>query len=197
MKQLALTLAVCAGFAATGASLAQVSVGQPAPAFTATDASGKAVSLANYKGKYVVLEWINPECPFTQKHYATGNMAATQKHAAAKGAAWLSINTSAKGDGAKEVATYVKAKNAAPSAVLQDAGTIGKAYGAKTTPHMYIIDPAGKLVYSGAIDSKPSANPEDIPKSINYVMQALNEATSGKPISNPSTKPYGCSVKYG
>ncbi len=197
MKKLSFTLALIAGLTAAGVASAQVAVGQPVPSFTATDSTGKRVSLADYKGKYVVLEWINLDCPFTKKHYATGNMAATQKIAAAKGAAWLSINTSAKGDGAKDVAEWVKEKNATPTAVLQDSGKIGKAYGAKTTPHMYIIDPAGKLAYVGAIDSMATSSADDIPKSVNYVTQALNEATAGKPISMAATKPYGCSVKYG
>jgi peroxiredoxin len=192
MKKLmvaALTAAVC------GAAMAQVVVGQPAPAFTATDASGKAVNLADYKGKYVVLEWTNPECPFVQKHYDSGNMPATQKQAAAKGVTWLSIQTGA-ADKA-ELQAWQKAKTAVPTATLLDADAkVARAYRAKTTPHMYIVDPQGKLVYAGAIDSKPTANPADVKTATNYVNQALGEALAGKPVSQPSTTAYGCSVKY-
>jgi hypothetical protein len=196
MKKTMMAVALVAGLSGAGTSMAQAVVGSAAPAFSATDASGKTVSLADYKGKYVVLEWINPECPYSKKHYATGNMPNTQKHAAAKGIAWLSINTSGdKGDIA-EVASFVKEKHAAPTALLHDDGKIGRAYGAKTTPHMYLVDPAGKLVYAGAIDSKPSAKPADIPTSVNYVVQAIDEVTAGKPVSRPVTQPYGCSVKY-
>lgn len=196
MKKTMFMLAFAAGLSGTGVCLAQATVGSAAPAFSAADASGKKVSLADYKGKYVVLEWINPECPYTKKHYATGNMPNTQKLAADKGAVWLAINTSGDAAGVSEVASFVKEKQGMPTAVLHDNGTIGRAYGAKTTPHMYLIDPAGKLVYAGAIDSVPSSKPADIPKSVNYVVQALNEVTSGKPVSRPVTQPYGCSVKY-
>lgn len=201
MKKVTMAIALMAGMAAAQVVFAQALVGQSAPAFSATDANGKAVSLADYKGKYVVLEWVNKDCPFSKKHYDSGNIAATQKHAAAKGAAWLAVSTSAAGPkdmaGAASLAAWMKEKNAAPNAIVLDAGPIGRAYGAKTTPHMYLIDPAGKLVYAGAIDSKASSNPADIPGSVNYVTLALDEAAAGKALSKPVTQPYGCSVKYG
>ena len=198
------TLAALATMAASlglmGNALALAQVGQPAPQFLAVDTAGKAVSLADFKGKYVVLEWTNPECPFVQKHYTSGNMQATQKHAFAKGVVWLSVSTSADGERdtklATELANWVKTQKATPTALLMDGGKLGQAYGAKTTPHMYLIDPSGKLVYAGAIDSKPSANAGDIAASTNYVTQAINETAAGKPVSKPITGAYGCSVKY-
>jgi hypothetical protein len=149
----------------------------------------------------VVLEWTNPGCPFVQKHYNSGNMPATQKDAVAKGAVWLSVSSTAKDasdyKAPADLGTWQKSVNAVPTATLMDTdGKLGKAYGARTTPHMYVIDPQGKLIYAGAIDSKPTANPADIKVATNYVGQALNEALAGKPVSQPSTTPYGCSVKY-
>lgn len=188
--------------AVSGAAFAQATVGQTAPAFAVQDTSGKRVSLDDFKGKYVVLEWVNPDCPFVQKHYNSGNMPATQKHALDKNVVWLSVNTTS-GDGnspqAKaELSAWAKSKGAMPHAILVDSdGKIGRAYGARTTPHMYLIAPDGKLVYTGAIDSKPSANPADIKTANNYVNQAIDEATAGKPVSRPTTTAYGCSEKYG
>lgn len=201
MKHLTMAMVfAAAGLAGTGAAQAQAVVGQAAPAFSATDTAGKPVSLADYKGKYVVLEWVNPECPFVQKHYNGGNMPATQKHAASKGLVWLSLSTNGNGGTDKaavaELASWAKGKQAAPTAIVMDSGKIARAYGAKTTPHMYLIDPAGKLVYAGAIDSKPSANPADIQGATNYVTQAIDEVTAGKAVSKPVTQPYGCSIKY-
>jgi peroxiredoxin len=199
MKPVVSILAAIA-FAAPALASAQAVVGQAAPAFTVTDASGKKVSLADYKGKYVVLEWVNPSCPYVKKHYDSGNMQATQKFAAGKGVTWLSVSTTGSDAAAKsgpELTSWAAGKNAAPSAILLDAGAkIGKAYGAKTTPHMYIIDPAGKLVYAGAIDSKPSAKKDDIQGATNYVVQGLSEVLAGKAITTPVSQPYGCSVKY-
>ncbi len=188
-----LSLAASALFAAT--------VGQPAPAFTATDASGKTVSLSDFKGKHVVLEWVNPGCPFVVKHYSSGNMQGTQKDATAKGVVWLAVNSTAAdaGDYKKpaEMAQWMQGQKAAATATLMDAdGKVGKAYGARTTPHMYIVDPQGKLVYAGGIDDKPSTNTADIAKATNHVKVALNETLAGKAVSQASTKPYGCSVKY-
>ena len=199
-KILAATLATLALAAGAGAS-AQAVVNQPAPAFSVQDASGKAVSLADFKGKHVVLEWVNPGCPFVQKHYNSGNMPATQKDATAKGVVWLAVSSTAKDasdyQSPAELNAWLKGKNAAPSATLMDTdGKVGRAYGARTTPHMYIVDPQGKLVYAGAIDSKPSANPADIKTATNYVSQALAESLSGKPVSVATTRAYGCSVKY-
>ncbi len=195
------TLVFGATLLAGGGAFAQAAVGQAAPAFTATDTAGKIVSLADFKGKYVVLEWTNPGCPFVQKHYDSGNMPATQKDAVAKGAVWLSVNTTAKdaGDYMAPAALqgWVKSKNGVPTATLMDADAkVGRAYGARTTPHMYIVDPQGKLIYAGAIDSKPTANPADIKTATNYVSQALGEAMAGKPVSQATTRAYGCSVKY-
>ncbi len=192
---------LAAGLLVNGSALAEAVVGQPAPAFKGVDATGKAVSLDQYKGKYVVLEWVNPDCPFVKKHYDSGNMPGIQKYAADKGVVWLAVSTSADGDRSGKAAAindWVKAKKAMPAATIMDTGgAIGRAYGARTTPHMYLIDPAGKLVYAGAIDSKPTANPGDIQGATNYMVKAIDESLAGKPLSQAVTKPYGCSVKYG
>jgi peroxiredoxin len=190
--------ALCGLSLVTAGALAQTaSVGAAAPAFAAKDLAGKPVSLADFKGKYVVLEWTNPDCPYVRKHYNSGNMPATQKQAMAKGAVWLSVST---GDthSAAELQSWQKARSASPTATLADAdGKIARAYGARTTPHMYIVDPQGTLIYAGAIDSKPTANPADVKTATNYVNQALAESLAGKPVSQPVTQAYGCSVKYG
>jgi peroxiredoxin len=187
------------GIAISSFAAAQASVGQMAPSFEVADASGKTVSLAQYKGKYVVLEWFSPDCPFVGKHYSSGNMQSTQKYAVDKGVVWLAVNTSHE-TSTKEtagLAEWMASKKGAPSATLIDSGgKMGRAYGARTTPHMYLIDPAGKLAYAGAIDSKPTANPADIKTATNYVIQAIDESLAGKPVSQPVTRPYGCSVKY-
>jgi peroxiredoxin len=177
------------------------SVGQPAPAFAAKDASGKTVNLSDFRGKYVVLEWTNPGCPYVRKHYNSGNMGATQADAKGKGVVWLSINSTAKDhheymEPAKVVA-WQKERQSEPTAMLVDEdGAVGRAFGARTTPHMYIVDPQGRLVYAGGIDSIASSNPADIAKAVNYVRTGLAEALAGKPITNAVTRPYGCSVKY-
>jgi peroxiredoxin len=176
-------------------------VGQKAPDFVAVDTRGKQHQLSDFAGKYVVLEWTNPGCPFVRKHYGSGNMPATQKAATAKGVVWLAINSTerAASDYLQPAAldSWMKTQSAAPTAVLMDEdGTIGQAYGARTTPHIFIIDPKGTLVYAGGIDSIPSARPDDIKTATNYVNQALGEAFGGKPISAASTRPYGCSIKY-
>lgn len=186
--------------ACAGVSAAAV-VGQPAPAFTAVDASGRTVSLADFKGKHVVLEWVNPGCPYVMKHYGAGNMQATQKFAVDKGVVWLSINSTSQDASdylaPAAMATWMGNQKAVPTATLIDSeGKVGRAYGARTTPHMYIVDPAGKLAYAGAIDSKASSNPADIPAATNHIKQALGESLAGKPVSTPITRPYGCSVKY-
>jgi peroxiredoxin len=187
---------------AAGAACAAPAVGQPAPASTGTDTSGKAVSLADYKGKHVVLEWVNPGCPFVVKHYNSANMQGTQKDATSKGVVWLAISSTAPeaGDYRKpaDLASWMQGHKAAATATLMDDdGKVGRAYGARTTPHMYIVDPAGTLVYAGAIDSKPTANTADIAGATNHVKVALGESLAGKPVSTPTTRPYGCSVKYG
>jgi AhpC/TSA family len=196
LKALGFTTIVALAAPAFGAP----QVGQPAPAFRAVDSNGKTRSLAEFKGKPVVLEWTNAECPFVRKHYS-GNMQALQKAATTDGVVWLTVNSGAPGkqghvdgDGAKAI---VAAKGAAPTAYLLDPqGTIGRAYAAKTTPHMYVIDPAGKLVYMGGIDDTPTANPADIKTAKNYVTAALADLKAKRPVAVATSKPYGCSVKY-
>ena len=159
------------------------------------------MKLADFRGKYVVLEWTNPHCPFVRKHYDSGNMAATQQDVVGKGVVWLSINSTEKAsreymEPARLVA-WQQERKVQPTATLMDEdGVAGKAYGARTTPHMYIVDPQGRLAYAGGIDSIPSANPEDVRKAVNYVRQGIAEASAGKPLSVATTRPYGCSIKY-
>ena len=177
------------------------SVGQAAPPFTVTDTSGKQVSLTDFKGKHVVLEWVNPGCPFVVKHYSSSNMQATQKDATAKGVVWLAVNSTATEHrdflAPAAMKQWMQGQKAAANATLMDTdGKVGRAYGARTTPHMYIINPAGTLVYAGGIDDKPTANAADIPGAINHVKVALQETLAGKAVTTASTKPYGCSVKY-
>jgi peroxiredoxin len=185
-----------------GAALGAAVVGQAAPPFSATDTAGRLVSLADFKGKTVVLEWVNPGCPFVQKHYRSANMQATQKAAVAQGAVWLSVNSTAVGDtdykAPGEMGAWMQQQRGVPSSTLMDSdGRVGRAYGARTTPHMFIIDGSGRLVYAGAIDSKPSGKVADIETATNYVAQAVNELAAGKPVSVSATAPYGCSVHYG
>jgi peroxiredoxin len=182
-------------------AMAAPAVGQQAPDFIAVDTSGKQHRLSDFAGKFVVLEWTNPGCPFVRKHYGSGNMPATQKAATAKGVVWLSVNSTerAASDYLQPAAldAWMKAQSAAPTAVLMDEdGVIGRAYAARTTPHLFIIDPKGVLVYAGGIDSIASARADDIKTATNYVNQALGEAFGGKPVSAAATKPYGCSIKY-
>jgi peroxiredoxin len=176
-------------------------IGSAAPDFSLTDAKGKTHALSQYKGKYVVLEWFNPECPFVKKHYGGRNMQNLQKEFTDKGVAWLTIASNAPGtegslspEQAEKVTSAWKTHETA--LLLDPDGKVGRAYGAKNTPNMVIINPEGKIVYEGAIDSKATPNPADIPSSTNYVKAALDESLAGKPVSNPQTKPYGCSVKY-
>jgi peroxiredoxin len=176
-------------------------VGSAAPDFSAPDATGKTHSLSQYKGKYVVLEWFNPECPFVKKHYGSSNMQKLQEEYTGKGVVWLTIDSNAPGtegnlspEQAEKIASAWKTKQTA--LLLDPDGNAGRAYGAKNTPNMVIINPEGKIVYEGAIDSKATPNPSDISSSTNYVKAALDESLAGKPVSNAQTKPYGCSVKY-
>jgi len=176
-------------------------VGEPAPNFTAVDSNGQSHSLAEYHGKFVVLEWHNNGCPYTQKHYNSGNMERLQKEWTQKGVVWLTVISSAPGTQGYVTATeendYMRRMNAAPTAALLDpTGGLGHLYEAKTTPHMFIINPSGVLIYDGAIDDKATPDPADIASSTNYVTQALSEAMAGKPVSTPTSRPYGCSVKY-
>jgi len=177
-------------------------VGQAAPDFSVTDASGGTQSLSAYKGKTVVLEWNNPECPFVRKHYGAGNMQKQQAEAASEGVVWLTVNSGAAGKqghlDASEAKAYVAKVGGKESAYLLDAdGKVGHAYDAKTTPHMYVIDKDGTLRYMGGIDSIASTDVDDIPKATQYVRQALSELASGKTVSVTTSEPYGCSVKYG
>jgi hypothetical protein len=178
-----------------------VAPGSPAPDFQGTDSNGVQHSLSQYKGKYVVLEWANKGCPYDQKHYLSGSMANLQKEWTAKGVVWLSVISSAPGEQGyvtpAEENAYLKTMNAAPTAVLLDpTGVIGRLYSAKTTPHMFVIDPTGKLIYQGAIDNKPTTDQADLKGADNYLNNALNAAMAGKPVAVESTRPYGCSVKY-
>ena len=198
---MAAAVALGASFLMGTAAHAAPAVGQKAPDFVAVDTSGKQHRLSDFAGKFVVLEWTNPGCPFVRKHYGSGNMPATQKAATAKGAVWLAVNSTerAASDYLKPaaLASWMNEQGAAPTATLMDEdGVIGQAYGARTTPHMFIIDPKGVLVYAGGIDSIASSRPDDIKTATNYVSQALGEVYGGKPISAASTKAYGCSVKY-
>jgi len=182
-------------------SSASLRVGEPAPDFEGVDTGGNVQRLADYRGKTVVLEWTNHDCPFVRKHYNAGNMQAQQREAAAQDVVWLSVISSAPGKqghvSPAQADELTRNRNAEPHAVILDTeGRIGRAYHAKTTPHMFIIDPAGKLVYMGGIDSIATANPDDIPGATQYVRTALQEMAAGKPVSTPVTRPYGCSVKY-
>ncbi len=177
-------------------------VGESAPAFEGKGTDGKSYKLEDFKGKYVVLEWHNQGCPFVKKHYEKGNMQKLQAEWTKKGVVWLSVISSAPGKQgfvtAAEEKKYLTENKSSPTAVLMDSdGTIGRAYDAKTTPHMFVIHPSGKLVYAGAIDDKPSSDSDDIPTSRNYVQAALEESLAGKPVTTASTQAYGCGVKYG
>jgi peroxiredoxin len=179
----------------------EAKVGSPAPSFTATGSNGQTVSLDQLRGKYVVLEWHNQGCPFTRKHYTSGNMQALQKEWTAKGVEWFTVISSAPGQQGYVTASqendYLAKMHAAPTAALLDpAGNLGRLYGAKTTPDMYVIDPQGKLIYSGAIDNRPTPDEEGIKGADNYVTDALTAALAGKSVATPYTRPYGCSVKY-
>ena len=182
-------------------AFAAVEPGETAPDFTLKDSKGNSQKLSSFSGKFVVLEWMNPECPFVKKHYSTGNMQSLQKEYTAKGIVWLSIISSAPGKQGyctgPQAEANTKDQKAFPTAVLLDpSGEVGQLYGAKTTPHMFVINPEGKLIYMGAIDNIRSANSSDCAKADNYVRQTLNATLAGKPVPNPETKSYGCSVKY-
>ncbi|HKQ18103.1 MAG TPA: thioredoxin family protein [Candidatus Eisenbacteria bacterium] len=187
--------------APTARANAAAIVGKPAPAFDAVDVDGKLVQLDAFKGKYVVLEWVNFGCPFVGKHYGSGNMQELQKKFSERGVVWLSICSSAPGkqghvtgDEAKEL---IAEKEAAPTRFLLDPkGIVGKLYGAKTTPHMFVINPKGILVYNGAIDDRPSTKRADIKDAKNYLTAALESSLAGNKVEIAATQPYGCSVKY-
>lgn len=191
-------LALCS---LSGAALASPEVGAPAPAFTGVDSTGKTWSLDDLAGQPVILEWTNHDCPYVKKHYDAGNMQALQREAADDGYVWLSVISSAPGKqghvNADKADALTAERDAAPTAVILDSdGSIGRAYGARTTPHMYLIDQAGALVYMGGIDDRATTDPADIPGAANYVRLAMAELGAGEPISQSVTRPYGCSVKY-
>jgi len=176
-------------------------VNSAAPTFTLTDAKGAKVSLEDFRGKYVVLEWWNYQCPIVVKHYSSQNMQNLQRKLTGEGVVWLTICSSAPGkqgnvDGAKALEVMAGQKGAPTSILLDPTGEVGKKYDAKTTPHMFLVSPKGELLYDGAIDSIPSSNAADIPKAENYVLKAFEEAKGGKAVSTPKPRPYGCNVKY-
>ncbi|HTV05447.1 MAG TPA: thioredoxin family protein [Acidobacteriaceae bacterium] len=196
IRRITLTLAFALALPAFAAR-----VGKQAPAFTGMDTHGHMHSLSQYRGKYVVLEWTNKDCPYTRAQYDSGNMQALQKEWTARGVVWLTILSSAPGHQgymtAAQEDAWIKKVHADPTAAILDpTGTIGMAYGAKTTPHMFVINPEGKLIYDGAIDDHPTTDPFDVDKAHNYVTDALSEAMAGKSVATAYTRPYGCSVKY-
>jgi hypothetical protein len=197
---LSLGLAACSPEVAD--TLADLPVGKAAPDFRAADVNGRPVSLSDFRGRTVVLEWSNPECPTVEKHYGCGNMQKTQAAAAADGVVWLTINSSAPGNQGHMTPAEAKAFAAGqPSRrtayLLDPKGEVGRSYGAKATPHLYVVNPAGTLVYNGGIDDKPTQDPADIAGARNHVLAALGELKAGKPVSVPTSRAYGCSVKYG
>jgi peroxiredoxin len=197
MFKRSLTAVAAAGllFCATAASQAAVEIGQAAPEFSLVDQHGKTVKLSDFVGKIVVLEWFNEECPYVKKHYTGGAMNATAAKYAEKGVVWLAVNSTSAADVARNLKAATDWKMDRP--ILDDhTGKVGHAYDAKNTPHVFIIDGQGKLIYRGAIDSKPSSSSADISSATNYAAKALDEALAGKPVSQSETKPYGCTVKY-
>ncbi|MFN5151773.1 MAG: redoxin domain-containing protein [Burkholderiales bacterium] len=182
-------------------SHAMIEPGKAAPGFRLQSLDGQTITLEQFKGSWVVLEWTNPDCPFVQKHYNAANMQTLQEFATSKKHIWLQINSTHPGHPEFRNANAMKAWNteqqARPSyGLLDPQGIVGRAYGAKTTPQMVLINPAGTIIYHGAIDSIRSASPGDIPKAIPFLRQAIEESAAGKPVTNPSSVPYGCSVKY-
>jgi peroxiredoxin len=198
MKRTFTLLATSLAFAAAHAA----TVGQAAPDFALTDVNGKQVKLSDFKGKHVVLEWTNPNCPFVVKHYGSNNMQGLQKEKTAKNVVWLAVNSTAKSHQDYMAPAALSSKmigewKGAPTHLLMDeSGKVGQSYQAKTTPHMYVIDPSGKLVFAGGIDDKRSANPADVKTAKNFVRAALDESMAGKPVSVATATPYGCSIKY-
>lgn len=200
MKRMGILWAAAA-LATAVAARAEVVTGQPAPDFELRDTAGQTHKLSDFKGKYVVLEWVNHGCPFVVKHYDSGNLPGLQREFTGKDVVWLAICSSAEGKQGYQTPDEWTRLNAekgfAGTAVLLDPeGRVGRLYGARTTPHMYVVNPEGALIYQGAIDDKPSADQDDVPGARNYVRAALTEAMAGQPVSQPQTKPYGCGVKY-
>jgi peroxiredoxin len=201
MRRTAAAISILAAMALAGGASAEVKIGAPAPDFQVVDSNGKTRSLAEFKGKTVVLEWHNNGCPYVKKHYGTGNMQALQKKYTGEGVTWLTVASSPAGEqghvSAPDANAYAKSAGAAPSAVLLDhKSEISRAYDARNTPLMVVIDAKGQVAYYGAIDDKPTSNPDDVKGARNYVAQALDEMKAGKPVSTASTRPYGCYVKY-
>lgn len=195
------TLCFLAGFMSTQMAMAEAKVNEPAPTFTATDALGKTVKLADFADKTVILEWYNKDCPYVKKHYGKDNMQKLQRAAHAQKFVWLTVLSSAKGKEGyldpKAALENAKKNNSFPDHILMDSsGALGKLYGAKTTPHMFVVNPKGILAYNGAIDNNDSADPKTIDTAKNYVLAALASASKGEPVAENTTKPYGCSVKY-
>ena len=200
LRRTLLAAAVSLGLAAPAFALPQL--GQPAPAFTAMDAHGHKRSLAEFKGKTVVLEWTNSGCPYVGKHYGSGTMQALQRKETADGVVWLTVASSAPDmqgyfTGPTARAWAAKEHWAGTAILLDGAGVIGREYGAKNTPHMFVIDKAGRLAYMGGIDDRPYAAPESLKGAKNYVTAALADVKAGRPVAQAATRPYGCSVKYG
>ncbi len=198
----ALSFALVACSPEVASTLADLPIGKAAPDFRANDVNGRAVALSDFRGKTVVLEWSNPECPTVQKHYGSGNMQKTQAAAADAGVVWLTINSSAQGQQGHMTPAEAKAFTAGePSRrtayLLDPKGVVGRSYGAKATPHMYIVNSGGTLVYNGGIDDKPTTDPADIAGARNHVLAALGELKAGKPVSVSTSRAYGCNVKYG
>jgi peroxiredoxin len=201
MKTRSILIVLSSFLASTLFAIDSPPVGSAAPDFSVADSKGKTHSLSQYKGKYVVLEWFNPDCPFVKKHYGGGNMQKLQEQYTGKGVVWLTIDSNAPGfegnltpeQAEKKMSEW---KTHQTALLLDPEGKAGRVYGAKNTPHMFVINPEGKVIYEGAIDSKASPNPADIPSSTNYVKVALDESLAGKPVTTANTKPYGCSVKY-
>jgi hypothetical protein len=203
MKSIRTFLYCAAAFASVAApSFAAIDVGQAAPDFTLQDIDGQARKLSDYKGRIVVLEWNNPDCPIVHKHYDSGNIPALQRSATADGVVWLLINSGAHGNQgadypADQIKAWLKERNSTPTAYLRDPdGTVGHLYGAATTPHLFVIRADGVLAYEGAIDSIRSAKQSDIPLAVNYVKLALAAVEAGKPVTQATSQPYGCAVKY-
>jgi hypothetical protein len=186
---------------AAGMPVLAATAGQSAPNFTLTDTQGKTIQLSDFKGKYIVLEWTNPECPFVRNHYNTRNMQTLQESWGPRGVVWLSIDSSNRSSwdymAPAKLGEWMQTRGAAQKAVLVDPdSTVARLYQAKTTPHMFVISPEGAIVYAGAIDDRPSTRPEDPAAAHNYVRAALTEATGGKVVSTAVSTPYGCSIKY-
>ena len=201
MKQRILVVASALAFTAAATSALAAAAGQPAPDFTLIDTHGKAVRLSDYRGKYVVLEWTNPDCPFVQRHYNTRNMPGLQKEWGTRDVTWLSIDSSNRDSrdykSAAQLNAWMSAHEGSQKAVLIDSDSAtAKLYAAKTTPHMFVINPEGRIIYAGAIDDRPGASSDETRKAKNYVRTALTAATGGAPVDPPNTTPYGCSIAY-